>query len=318
MVKPAMNPTYPVAVLHSIDELMDIAVAMEDEAAQRYDDLASRMGVQGEADLAALFRQLAELERRHGRGLVAWTQREERRAPVPKAFRWQLPETFGDESGSEPLTPHRALSIAVRNEERAFAFYTYLAAQAADDEVVRMRAESLAREELNHVSQLRQLRRRSWRSQEAGGPPRPKAVHNLMQLRELAHGLEAAAAEIGAHAARALADAGRDDAATMLRTYAAECRKRSAALWHPPVDEARATGSAAAEAARAAGLLLPGHLTADGALRLACRDAEEVLEAYLAIADAAHEEDLLVAAQHLAEAALARLVLIRAQIAAIG
>lgn len=49
---------------------------------------------------------------------------------------------------------------------------------------------------------------------------------------------------------------------------------------------------------------------------LAGRDAEEVLAVYLAAADAAPDEAQLAEAQRLAETALARLALIRAQIRA--
>lgn len=312
-MKPAINPLYPVTRLASVDDLMDIAVGLEEEAALRYEQLAARMAASGEADLAAVFRTLADLERRHERGLAAWAERDGGRPPRPVSFRWHLPETFGDEAESEPLDPYRALAIAVRNEERAFAFYTYLAALAADDEALRARAEALAREELNHVAQLRQLRRRAWHLR--GGHTEAEPIRTLARLRRVAHGLEGASAEIAALAARALADNGHPEGALLLRTAAAECRRRSDGLTTLPAGECGAPGSPSAEAARAAGVLAPGHLTADGALRLACRDAEEVLELYLAVADAAGDEALLFEAQAFSETALARLALIRAQMA---
>ncbi|MBI5166033.1 MAG: ferritin family protein [Magnetospirillum sp.] len=301
---PAINPLYPVTEPASIEALMDIAVGLEDEAARRYEQLAAKMAANGETDLAAVFRTLGDLERRHERGLSAWAERDGGRPPHPAAFAWQLPETFGDD---EPLDPVRALAIAVRNEERAFAFYTYLAALAADRPALRERAEALAREELNHVAQLRHLRRRAWHTR-----PRTRAPERtLVSLCDVAKGLEGGSAELTALAARALAECGRHDEATRLRTAAAECRRRSgegSRFGH--------TGSSSAEAARAAGLLAPGALTVDGALHLAGRDAEEVLAVYLAAADAAPDEAQLTEAQRLAETALARLALIRAQIRA--
>jgi rubrerythrin len=59
--------------------------------------------------------------------------------------------------------------MAVRNEERAFAFWAYLAAYSADPEI-KNAAEAMAREELGHVSILRKERRRAYhREHDADG-----------------------------------------------------------------------------------------------------------------------------------------------------
>ena len=62
------------------------------------------------------------------------------------------------------MTPYRALSMAVRNEERAFAFWSYVAGFAEDPEIKKS-AESMAREELGHVATLRKERRRAYHSE---------------------------------------------------------------------------------------------------------------------------------------------------------
>ena len=62
------------------------------------------------------------------------------------------------------MTPYRALSIAVRNEERAFAFWSYVAGFAEDPEIKKA-AEAMAREELGHVAILRKERRRAYHSE---------------------------------------------------------------------------------------------------------------------------------------------------------
>ena len=59
------------------------------------------------------------------------------------------------------MTPYRALAMAVRNEERAFAFWSYVAAYSEDPEI-KQAAEAMAREELGHVSTLRKERRRAY------------------------------------------------------------------------------------------------------------------------------------------------------------
>ncbi len=307
-MKPVINPIYPIAEIGSIDALMTVAVGMEHEAAARYDQLAGVMTERGEAELGTLFRELAALEREHESGLSRWADREGRTTPLAAAFAWRIPETFGDEADgmqAHTLTPYRALGIAVRNEERAFTFYSYLAAMA-DDPAIRLRAEALAREELNHVHQLRMLRRRAFHMDRTI-PSAPRRARDESELARLAHGLEHSSSELDDAVAAILEANGETDAAAMLRTQAAADRQR--AKKYGATRPAR--GSAAAEGSRAAGLLEAGALTTMGALKLALTNAEEVAEAYLATAEHASGDRLLHQAQSLAQEAVARLAVTR-------
>lgn len=295
-MRPVINPIYPIEDVASVDELMAIAVGMEREAAERYEQLAAEMETRGDSELAELFHRLAALERDHESGIGRWAERQGLKHPVAATFAWRMPETFDDEDAYS-LTPYRALSIAVRNEERAFAFYTYLSAMAPDD-TVRARAEALAREELNHVGQLRMLRRRAFHMERQ--PPRAaRRARTLDELRTLAAGFAAASAQVDEAAAIVLAQAGEGEAATLVRRLAG------------PSGTAAAPGSNAAEGALAAGLLEPGALTTEGALRLALRDADEVTDAYMAAAEQAGDEEVMRQAQALAEQALGRAAVLR-------
>jgi rubrerythrin len=291
---PVINPLYPIVDIGSIEELMDIATGMEHEAARRYDQLAAMMDTRGDREMVTLFRCMAELERDHQRGIGRWAEREGRRRPLPAQFGWRMPETFDDDDVAS-LTPYVALGIAVRNEERAFAFYTYLAA-LAPNAVIRERAEALAREELNHVAELRKMRRKAFHL--ARPPTAVRRVHSIEELRALAEGLAQGSAVVEAATAAALDRAGEHDSAALF--YRAE-----------PLPERSAPGSTAAEGARAAGMLAPGAFTPGGALALALRDADEVVAAFLAIADQAHDEGVIREAQRLAEHAIGRAALIR-------
>lgn len=308
-MKPVINPAWPIAEITDSGQLMAIAIAMEREAAERYEQLAAAMERAREAELAALFHQLAALEREHEAGLGRWSKRDGIAVPAAARFSWQFPETFGPEAdGGEAhvLTPYRALGIAVRNEERAFAFYAYLSAMAPDEQV-RRRADALAREELNHVAQLRALRRRAYH---AGRAPRIETPRTAADLDRLAGSLERGAARLQGVAADCLADNGLAHAAGILRRLAAEAAQRAERL-----AGAEGGGSGTLRGAETAGLLDAAMLTPFGALRLALRNAEEILESYLAAADRADDPALLHAAQDLADAALARLALIRSQLA---
>lgn len=294
----AINPIYPVVGIASVDDLMGIAVAMEGEAALRYGELAVAMERADEPALATLFRRLAALEREHESGLGRWAEREGRGRPVPAHFQWQMPETFGtaaDGAAAHTLTPYGALAIAVSNEERAFSFYAYLAAIAESDEI-RRRAEALAREELNHVRELRAMRRAAFHA--APPPPRaPRPPEDSVQLAQLVCRLEAASAVLDEAVARRLAAAGWQDGAAELGRQAALAR-----------DRARRFGQSDPGAQ-------PEDLSALGpadALRRSLRNAEQVAETYLAAAGESTDEDVLNAAQILAGEAVARLAAVSA------
>ena len=74
---------------------------------------------------------------------------------------------FDDEGAAlvapELLDAYKAFSMAVRNEERAFVFWTYVAAHALSEEI-KAAAERMAREELGHVATLRRERRKAFHS----------------------------------------------------------------------------------------------------------------------------------------------------------
>ena len=128
-------------------------------------------GCQGDTSLADVFEHLAAEERGHLASVVHWSQREKGNAPDPALIRWKIPETFDDE-GTATTDPHLlraygALAMAVRNEERAFAFWSYVAAQSITPEV-RRAAETMAHEELGHVATLRRERRRALHVERSG------------------------------------------------------------------------------------------------------------------------------------------------------
>lgn len=146
---------------------MSIALCAEHEAVRRYARLAEAMRKHGNQDAAALFERMVEEEREHENLIEEWAKLEgiQLRTDIGPVV-WEAPQvpTDYDREAVEPAysSPYRALAFAVHNEERAFHFYTQVAA-TADDEVVREYAETLAREELGHAALLRAMRRRAWR-----------------------------------------------------------------------------------------------------------------------------------------------------------
>lgn len=165
--------------------LVGIANTIEHESVQRYSQLAERMERQGEAATAAAFRVLRDEEQKHVDAVVHWAGKLGEPTPAPAAHAWQLPDdlstSWTDIAGSALLTPYRAFALAVENEQRAFMFYTYLAARA-DDPRVMAEAEKLAVEELQHAALLRRFRRRAWHREHrpARLPDRPIASREAL------------------------------------------------------------------------------------------------------------------------------------------
>jgi len=277
--------TEPAGAVTSLTELFAIAYAMEQEAAGRYAAIATRMRSEGESALAAVFESLAADERGHIDKILDWSRRNRGEAPDPAKLRWTLPETFDDEGAAtrDPRlqSAHRVLSMAVRNEERAFAFWSYVAAHAGLPEI-RKAAEALAHEELGHVALLRRERRKVFHlerdqrlADEAG---RPSGLDAAALERRLADALDAAA---------------RGDAprSATLRKLATRARSQA-----EQIERSAATISAAP---------LPANLDAPLAL------AELLVERYLEAADKAADETEMTLAQSLAAQAIDRLTWLR-------
>lgn len=155
----------PTASIRSMGELLATALIMEKESADRYADLAGRMRAAGRRELADVFDRLVREETGHIDMVVSWSRQVIQKPPEippPEA----VPQDVFDEEGIGFVSPelvdaYRSLAIAVRNEERAFAFWSYVAAHGAAPEI-REAAERMAREELEHAKTLRRERRKAF------------------------------------------------------------------------------------------------------------------------------------------------------------
>ena len=199
----------PFAAVESMDELLAVAYAMEQEAIIGYSELAERMRREGRPDMVPVFERLIGEESQHLGNVVHWSERISGRKPDLAKLKWELAETFDDEGAStiapELLSGYRAFSMAVRNEERAFLFWTYVAAQT-DQDRLREAAEQMAREELGHLATLRRERRRAFHAEKRAGAQATALDLPELELR-LADHLEALATRTQADASSMLAAA---------------------------------------------------------------------------------------------------------------
>ncbi len=161
-------------------KLVGIATAIEREAVRRYELLEQTMRRRGEVETADAFRLMLEEEREHVASVARWASRLDVTLPDSGDFGWVLPAelatSWEEIAGSALLTPYRAFAIAVENEQRAFSFYAYLAAHAAERSVA-IEAERLAAEELSHAARVRRWRREAYhRERRRGEGPAAPAV----------------------------------------------------------------------------------------------------------------------------------------------
>ena len=147
----------------TLDELIATATALERDAAERYRSLAAQMRTRGRSGVADVLQRLAEEEERHAASLRRRGGGAHSEPPPGGMERYGAPPLpdWADAEQAGLTDPYRALAFAVANEDRAFHFYSYVAAHAADD-AVRALAEELAKEELAHAAHLRVERRKAY------------------------------------------------------------------------------------------------------------------------------------------------------------
>lgn len=280
----------PADSVKSLEELFAIAAAMEQEAAARYAEIAARMRQEGDPALAEVFERLSADEQSHFDSVVHWSEKTKGQAPDPVQIRWELPETFDDEGAAtihpRLLSAYRALSMAVRNEERAFAFWSYVAAHAEVPEV-RQAAEAMAHEELGHVATLRRERRSAFHaerrnaqtdSEGAESSPSPAALE-----RRLADLLELLAAKAP------------PQERTRLHEFAHDARRLADELEQSPISMSEAE-------------------PAKGTLADPVALAELLTDRYLEAGDVVYDDEALGRVQTLAGRAIARLAWLRADL----
>ena len=269
----------------NLEDLLGLANAIEAESVARYEQLAELMNDHGEHDTAAVFQEMRAIEQGH----VDWVERQAaslgRRLPPVAEFTWLLPAELGDSwneaQHSLLLTPYRALAIAVDNEERAFALYSYIAANAEDREVAQQ-AEALAREELTHAAKLRVRRRQAYHE---AFPERRPAPDGSAETRQELLALDARLARETAAAlhgiGQALDEAGDRESARLIHMLA---RRETAAA-----AEQEQTAEAAANLCSAG--------TPQELLRAALRRLETVSETYETVLARTTRDDMLQSAQ---------------------
>ncbi|UCE30205.1 MAG: ferritin family protein [Burkholderiales bacterium] len=133
------------------------AIALENEAAERYRELADQMEAHHNEGAKRLFRWLAGLEAEHASEL----QRKAEGMTLPRLkpweYRWvdeEAPESASFDTVHYLMTARHALEVALTNERRAREFFERYAESAEHPEVKRLATE-MAMDEAEHERYVR-------------------------------------------------------------------------------------------------------------------------------------------------------------------
>ena len=299
--------------VQTASDLMSIALHAEREAIRRYIRLAEAMHRHGNQEAAALFERMIEEEREHERLIEEWAKLEgvALRTDIGPVV-WEAPQvsTDYDREAVEPeySSPYRALAFAVHNEERAFHFYTQVAA-TADDEVVREYAETLAREELGHAALLRSMRRRAWRLERGTARDEPDIEPATIQTLADLLSVVASAERCLADNLAALADSHPELEKVRAVTHGilADTEARLKTTGKPGRDAVSAIESIDRYKIKNSSL----SDDPDTLLQRLHSDSDRCFAFYDAVVTHAKDEDVMLAAQKLSESVLERIDLLR-------
>ncbi|BAP88496.1 ferredoxin [Burkholderiales bacterium GJ-E10] len=154
----AAAPVYKGGVaIGTLDEFLSYAVKVEEDAAVHFEHLSESMAACGNADVAALFRQLGGYSRLHLEQARAKCREHHVTVKLPPSTAWpdnQTPEMTTLWAGDPALSRLGALKAALQGEQRGLEFY-YSVHGTTKDPTIRAVAKEFVREEAEHVETLK-------------------------------------------------------------------------------------------------------------------------------------------------------------------
>ena len=139
----------------SLRDALDLAILIEEEAKERYEELASQMTLHHTPEAASFFHFMVDNEAKHGEQLAA--RRDALFADEPRvvtrAMLWDVEAPEYDEVRAY-MTRRQALEVALRAEEKAHAFFAAALPHIRDPQAEQL-FEELRQEELQHQQLLK-------------------------------------------------------------------------------------------------------------------------------------------------------------------
>ncbi|MEW6201525.1 MAG: ferritin family protein [bacterium] len=134
----------------SVDEVLEFAIAKEEEACNFYNGLAGKMEVPG---MAEVFRHLAREEQGHKEKLIKVKEGKLLIKAEQKVQDLKIGDYLADVEPSADMDYQEALIVAMKREKVSYRLYMDLA-ESADDENLKNTFTALANEEAKHKLRL--------------------------------------------------------------------------------------------------------------------------------------------------------------------
>ncbi len=140
----------------SLQDALDLAILVEEEAKERYDELAHQMELHHNQDVGGFFRFMVKIEGVHEGRLEH--RRTELFGAAPRRVRREMlfdVEAPDYDDVRANTTPRQALEVALRAEKKAHEFFTRALAAVKDPAVQALFAE-LCEDEVEHAGLVEQ------------------------------------------------------------------------------------------------------------------------------------------------------------------
>lgn len=144
-----MPPTIDFATL-SLKDALDLAILIEEEARDRYEEFHENLAVHHTPDAAKFFQTMAGAEAKHGEDLMKRRQAQFPDAPrtVTRAMLWDVEAPDYDASRMF-MTARAAMEVAMACEVKAHDFFDAALVHVKDPDVRKL-FEELREEEVEH------------------------------------------------------------------------------------------------------------------------------------------------------------------------
>jgi rubrerythrin len=139
----------------SAQDVLDLAILVEDEAAERYEELAHQLEIHRTPEAAAFFRTMVRNEATHRARLLERRTRLYGDAPraVGRAMLWDVEAPEYDEARAF-MSVRQAMETALRSEEKAHAYFVAALPHVREPEVSAL-LEELRDDEVLHQEMIR-------------------------------------------------------------------------------------------------------------------------------------------------------------------
>lgn len=151
-----MPPTIDFRTL-SLQDALDLAILIEEEARDRYEEFTDNLAVHHTPDAAQFFKTMAGNEAKHGEDLTMRRQSlfPDAKSRVTRAMLWDV-EAPNYDASRMFMTARQAMEVALACEVKARDFFDAALAHVSDPEV-RTLFEELRQEEVEHQKMVQDI-----------------------------------------------------------------------------------------------------------------------------------------------------------------